>query len=151
MPIQLRRILLLLFSFVVLFLVARHFLVPESFGELGHYRANAIKEIAAGQPKYVGSEACKECHDDEAGLLATGPHKNMKCETCHGPGYKHVDSNEAADIIKPSGRDFCAKCHAKNPARSESNIKQVDVKEHNIDEDQCFNCHNPHDPWNEMR
>ena len=32
---------------IILFLVARGFLVPRSFGQYGHYRGNAIAEIAA--------------------------------------------------------------------------------------------------------
>jgi len=47
MPVQLKTLLPLFAVFILLFLVARHFLIPESFGKYGHYRANAIDEIEA--------------------------------------------------------------------------------------------------------
>lgn len=148
MPKQLERVLLLLISLVFIFLIIRHLLVPESFGELGHYRANSLLENEALEPKYVGNKYCVDCHEDQALLLLEGTHQNLKCETCHGPGFRHVESNENVDIILPVGREFCGKCHSLNAARSKSVVKQVIIREHNIEEKECVNCHNPHEPWN---
>jgi len=148
MPKQLQRILLLLSILVIIFIGLRHYLIPESFGELGHYRANSLLDNEAHIPKYLGNDFCIDCHDSEASLLTIGKHSKIKCETCHGPGFKHVESNEKVDIILPSGRDFCGLCHSLNKARPINKVKQVDIKEHNIEETECINCHNPHEPWN---
>ncbi len=144
MPIQLRRLLLLFGLFIVLFLVVRHFLVPDSFGDIGHYRANALDEIAAHQVKYVGKDACIECHDDMGTELAEGPHTPLQCEVCHGAGYQHIDEPDVYVLRKPVERADCAKCHEKNAARPET-IVQQDVKNHNPEE-KCIECHNPHQP-----
>ena len=60
---------------------------------------------------YAGQQACFECHQDIEDLKAQDVHSGIHCETCHGPGQKHVVSGEAADILKPSGREFCGSCH----------------------------------------
>ena len=72
-------------------------------GFLYSWRGTAAKEVApqtaAQQAKgeYVGSEACKDCHEDQfkafshtshAQLmtLASWKEKVTGCESCHGPG-----------------------------------------------------------------
>jgi len=47
MPAQLNRILLLFIAFIGLFLLVRHFLIPESFGQYGHYRGESLNDIAS--------------------------------------------------------------------------------------------------------
>lgn len=147
MPLQLKRVLSLLVGLIIVFLVIRRLLIPDSFGKLGHYRANSLAENEAQVPKYIGSDDCHYCHETEALLLAEGLHSTIACETCHGPGHKHIESNEVSDIIKPSGRDFCGRCHEKNAARPDDIIKQVDISTHHIEENSCTNCHNAHEPW----
>jgi hypothetical protein len=41
---------------------------------------------------------------------------NVACEACHGPGSRHADTQEAADIVQPAkagatGLAACARCH----------------------------------------
>ena len=43
----------------VIFLVVRHFIVPKSFGEYGHYRGAAIGEIAARPIQFAGQRRAK--------------------------------------------------------------------------------------------
>ena len=52
----------------VVFLLVRHFVVPKSFGEYGHYRGAAIGEIAARPLHYAGHETCETCHQPHNGL-----------------------------------------------------------------------------------
>lgn len=144
---QLKRPLILLCSIIVLFLIARHLVKPEGYGVKGYYRIESLEENQAYEVNYKGSESCNDCHDDIVTLRDSSEHKTLQCEACHGPGYKHVESGEAKDIVIPEGREFCAWCHSKNFARSQNNVKQVDIKEHNI-ENNCVECHNPHAPWN---
>ena len=49
---------------LVLFLLARGFLVPRSFGQYGHYRGTAIAEIAAHPIAFAGHQTCEACHSD---------------------------------------------------------------------------------------
>lgn len=38
--------------------------------------------------------------------------KDVQCETCHGPGSKHIDSSEPADILRVPKKKQCAsQCH----------------------------------------
>jgi excinuclease UvrABC ATPase subunit len=147
MPPQIKRLALLFAIFIGLFLVARHFLVPKSFGEFGHYRGLALAENQARAQKYAGQKACADCHQDMVDLKAPNVHKSLSCETCHGPGFDHVNSTDSVIPMRvPKTREFCATCHTKNAARRVENIVQIDVKEHNPDQ-KCIECHNPHNPW----
>ncbi len=146
MPKHILRLIILFVIVIGLFLVARQFLIPESFGEYGHYRANSIEENANHDIKYVDRAECAECHDDIAALKQGGPHKNINCQTCHGPGNLHIEDPTPENIVKETEREFCGRCHNKNAARAKL-IKQIDINEHNI-ESKCIECHNPHEPWN---
>jgi hypothetical protein len=146
LPPQISRLVLAFSIFIILFLVARHFLSPASFGKYGHYRADVLGEIEKTEIHYAGQKACYECHQDVQDLKSQDVHAEIHCETCHGPGQKHISSGEAADILKPSGREFCGSCHALNAAKPKGTIAQVDLKKHNIEKN-CIECHNPHQPW----
>jgi hypothetical protein len=145
-PSHVRRLILVFVIFIALFLFVRHFLVPESFGKYGPYRANALNDFDKLEIHYAGQQACLDCHQDIQDLKAKDVHSAIHCETCHGPGQKHVISSDSADIVIPGGRDFCGNCHKKNAAKSPDAIKQVDLKEHNVPKN-CIECHNPHQPW----
>lgn len=145
MPVQLKTLLPLFAIFILLFLVARHFLIPESFGKYGHYRANAIDEIAALPIRYAGKAACIECHEIEAEKLASDLHAGLSCEICHGPNAKHADDYEFKDLlIKDGTRQFCSRCHSPNPSRKAEVVNQIDFKEHHPEKEKCTDCHNPH-------
>lgn len=86
----------------------------------------------AAAPAYVGSETCGTCHEDIYNAFQKNPHKlvdtqkrrgweGKACESCHGPGGKHAESADKADIINPArlpadkaDRD-CLKCHLNQP------------------------------------
>jgi len=146
MPSQLKTLLPLLVVFILIFLIARHFLVPESFGKYGHYRANSMDEIAALPINYAGKAVCIECHDTEAEQLASDAHSSLSCEICHGPGAKHADDFDNK-LPKPGTREFCGTCHNLNPARRIEVINQIDIKVHHPEKENCIDCHNPHAVW----
>lgn len=145
-PPQITRLALAFAVFIALFLVVRHQLKPKSFGKYGHYRAESLVDNANIDINYAGHTACYDCHEDIRDLKETDAHSGLHCEICHGPGEKHVNSADAADIIKPTGREFCGRCHSKNAGKSEDVITQIDLKEHNVGKN-CTECHNPHAPW----
>lgn len=145
MPSQLKRLLVLGAAIVTLFLLLKYLLTPASFGQYGHYRGNALDEIAKLPVKYAGSQTCVECHDSIVTMKSEGYHSDLQCEACHGPAYKHNKTPKKVKLFKPDSRDFCAKCHSMNKARPEKAITQQDIKEHHT-EKKCVKCHNPHQP-----
>ena len=146
MPPQLKRILPLFAVFVFLFLLIRYFLIPESFGEHGHYRFNSVEDNKKKEIHYAGKELCAECHEDHVENLKTDLHADLSCETCHGPGLAHSVLEDAASISIEGDRQFCGLCHSLNPSRKMKVVVQVDIQDHNI-EKKCIECHNPHMPW----
>jgi hypothetical protein len=145
-PPQLKRLAIAFSVFIILFLVLRKFLVPVSFGQYGHYRGDSLLDNALPEIHYAGQQACLECHQDIEDIKAKDVHNRIHCETCHGPGQKHLVSGEAADIFKPDSREFCGSCHEKNAAKKQTTIVQVLLSEHNTGK-KCIECHNPHQPW----
>jgi hypothetical protein len=146
MPPQFKRLIPLFAAFIIIFLAVRHYLVPDTFGEQGHYRFSSIEENKQQLMNYAGKEACAECHDDKAADLVLDVHAGISCESCHGPGLAHYDIPDSVRMIVPKERAFCGLCHAKNPTRKKEVIVQVDLKDHYI-ENKCIECHNPHKPW----
>ncbi len=49
---------------ILAFLGIRAVLVPKSFGQYGHYRGDALAEIAARPVSFAGHQACEDCHTD---------------------------------------------------------------------------------------
>ena len=89
----------------VAFLVIRHFVVPKSFGEYGHYRGAAIAEIAAKPIKFVGHQSygsCEPCHSDILDAKKAGKHAGVNCEACHGPADTFNMTKDGAPQISPS-------------------------------------------------
>ncbi len=110
---------------------------------------------------YVGSQACVRCHRDQFGPFSQTLHgdiflknprtdqEKLGCETCHGPGSKHVktketDSGEPGDIIsfsKDSPRSvedrnaICLSCHEKGDRTYWSGST------HETQGLACTNCH----------
>jgi excinuclease UvrABC ATPase subunit len=145
-PPQLKRLTLAFAIFISLFLVVRNMLVPATFGQYGHYRGASLADNADHEIHFASQKACLECHQDIEDLKLTDVHSNIRCETCHGPGQKHVTSGNAADIVKPGSREFCGNCHQKNAAKRLTTIVQIDLNVHNAGKN-CIECHNPHQPW----
>ena len=145
MPVQIKRLLLAFAIFIGLMLVLKYYLTPESWREYGPYRGNALKEIANKEPKFVQMETCIMCHDSIGELKANSVHVSIQCETCHGPGYKHVDDPENVKMEVNQERQFCLRCHTKNLASPKKMINQIDAIEH-YEGEECITCHNPHQP-----
>ncbi len=130
----------------VLFLVIRHYYVPKSFGQYGHYRGDAIKDDAARPTFYAGHDTCETCHADIATKKSGGPHAHVNCEACHGPQAIHAlaDDPTAHIPVKPDSATLCIKCHAASLAKPK---KFPQVNEDHSMGMPCITCHtNPHSP-----
>ena len=149
-PPQINRLVILFIIVTGLFLIIRQFLIPDTFGDLGHYRAASLQENESAALHFAGDEACMYCHEDIFDLKNRDLHIDLACEICHGPGQSHVQSMDATDIMIPAGRDYCGRCHAVNAARPVAFVKQVDLATHNVELD-CTECHNAHQPWEALK
>lgn len=103
---------------------------------------------------YVGNKACADCHAEIARLFPGSPHgrfyrDDLKwaatagCESCHGPGSKHVEAGAGrARLIVNPGKDpsACFQCHLETHA--EFNLPH----HHPVVENRmnCVQCHDPH-------
>lgn len=101
---------------------------------------------------FVGNGACVECHTNIARMFPSSPHARFHkddwtgmsgCESCHGPGSKHVAAGGGRGqfIINP-GRDpdACFRCHME--VQAEFHLPQS----HPVVEGRmnCVQCHDPH-------
>jgi DmsE family decaheme c-type cytochrome len=89
--------------------------------------------IAQSAPS-ESAPACLDCHEERTTSFATTSHGRAltfgerraasTCETCHGDGAKHIESNEPADIINPGrmsaadATQSCLDCHRENAAQT---------------------------------
>lgn len=143
-PQQVTRLLLLFVAAGTALMVGRHYLIPPTFGQIGHYRAAAIDEALALEPKYASRELCGDCHWDVFEVHSQARHQTVSCETCHGAGYAHMDDPSEVQLFFPRERDFCPRCHSYDPARP-TGFPQIDPIAHNPIKG-CVTCHNPHEP-----
>ena len=104
---------------------------------------------------FAGTETCLDCHDGMAAEYSRTVHGQLNdyqypglgsgCEACHGPGAKHVDSEDPLDIFLPSadmgndGTDLCLDCHQTGTTLNwEMGLHaETDVS--------CLSCHKLHD------
>ena len=128
----------------LVFLLVRGSLVPKSFGRYGHYRGNALAEIASRPIAYAGHQACENCHGDVVEVKSKGKHKSVNCEACHGPLAKHVDDPAAVQPAKLDTTSLCPRCHTANAAKPK-NFPQVSPEDHSGGAP-CDTCHKPHTP-----
>ena len=140
-------------AFVVifsLFLLARSFLKPASYGKLGRYRAASVDEIKAMPVKFAGKAAqkdCAACHEKAFKAKVADRHKGVSCETCHGPAAAHAADPGGVKPVKPAEAEmakFCLRCHARALSKPPK-FPQVEAQTHNAGT-ACNACHTPHAP-----
>jgi cytochrome c553 len=142
MPKHISRLLMLIGAGLVISLIGRWLLIPDSFYRFGHYRANSVIEIAAKEPVFQGAAYCEGCHAERHAEWSANNHKSVACETCHGAASGHPDNGKLpipADTVA-----LCTLCHEAMPGRPQTQ-PQVVVAQHAADQ-QCKTCHNPHAP-----
>ena len=133
---------LFVLAFLV-FLVVRHYYVPKSFGEYGHYRGAAMGEIASLPVKFAGHQTCEGCHTDVLDAKSKGKHAQVNCEACHGALANHADDPSIKPVL-PDTAVLCARCHTASAAKPKG-FPQVVPADHSGGVP-CQTCHNPHSP-----
>ena len=105
MPKHIVRLLALIAAIAVVVFSAKKFLTPDTFYQYGHYRGDAVAEIASKVPKLQGSASCQPCHKKAYAEWTAGIHRKATrnnaiqgvvykygpgCEVCHtGPAGNH--------------------------------------------------------------
>ena len=129
---------------IAIFLIARSIFVPKSFGQYGHYRAAALKEIADKPIMFAGHGTCEACHTDVFDLKSKGVHARVACESCHGPLAAHANDPASLQPPKVEVAVLCVRCHEAGVAKPKS-FPQVASAEHSGGV-VCNTCHQPHSP-----
>jgi len=133
---------LFVLAFLV-FLVVRHYVVPKTFGQYGHYRGAAIGDVAAHPVRFAGHETCEGCHTDVLDVKSKGKHAHVNCEACHGALANHADDPSIKPVL-PDTAMLCARCHTASAAKPKG-FPQVVPADHSNGVP-CQTCHNPHSP-----
>ncbi len=151
------RAVLVLIAVALVGIVVRHFLIPPSFGQKGHYRYDSLGEHMDIPLVHGSVKACAECHEDQFKLRSEGKHATLSCEVCHMPLATHVKDGEViAEMPINLSHELCAFCHQEVRARRET-MPQIGIRKHLIElemieaEDEipegiCAGCHDVHAP-----
>lgn len=115
-----------------------------SFSSFGQEKGKAQKAKPQKEGN-VGSETCKGCHSDIYDLFQKDPHQGKECESCHGPGAKHVEVDGKGFIFSfkstnsKDRSDTCLKCHEKQKSffQSKRGVHQLSAVG-------CDSCHQVH-------
>jgi predicted CXXCH cytochrome family protein len=146
MPKHIINLLVLLAVALLVALIARTVLIDPSFYRFGTFRADAVPELAAGEPLFQGSAYCGTCHVEGHDAWLKGRHVRVQCEVCHGPDNQHPDNGKS--LVRSDSIRFCTLCHLAMPSRP-SDQPQIVLADHpSADEamQQCHDCHDPHSP-----
>lgn len=128
----------------------------------------AVQVEAAGPPTvpgatFVGSDACKGCHEDLAKKIEHSLHGRLLgtklsrtevqrrgCEACHGPGSKHLEDpanptfnirfGKKATLAAADQNAVCLQCHQRG--------KRIlwQGSPHDTRDVSCVSCHSAHAP-----
>lgn len=141
-PEALKRIAVL-FVVIVVAVLALRFVLPASMIDQQLFVRATIEREMAKPIRHGGSEICATCHDQTLAKKA-GYHRNLSCETCHGPAQAHAENPSEVKPLIPKQREYCVRCHAYSPSRP-TGFPQINPAAHNPLK-ACVSCHDPHDP-----
>ena len=138
------RLALVMAIAAVAFVLLRAAVIPRSFGQYGHYRGDAITEIAARPISFAGHQVCEGCHTEVVDQKKLGKHVVVSCEACHGALANHAEDPASVTPPKLDTSVVCARCHEANSAKPRA-FPQVVTADHSGGI-ACNTCHQPHKP-----
>jgi predicted CXXCH cytochrome family protein len=133
--------------------------LAASFGALlllscTHFSRTAIAPPEIAGAKFVGNQACYDCHTNITRAFSASPHARVHvnsarmkestgCESCHGPGSKHIEAGggRGTFIVNPrKDPGACYNCHLEVEAQFRL------PQHHAVNEGHmnCVQCHDPH-------
>jgi DmsE family decaheme c-type cytochrome len=151
-----RRVWIPLFGIIVVVLLS---VLPNCSGK--PFETEPVAPPTIKDAAYMGWQTCLECHEDQhkgmehtlhGKVLATGVSRTdlqrHGCESCHGPGSRHVsDPGDPATIIRLGSKSphpalaqnaVCLQCHTKNRRT------HWQGSPHEVHGVACTNCHSVH-------
>ena len=143
-PDSLVRLVVVVAALIVGTVVVVKFILPPKMKDVALQHDETVQREAAKPIAYAGAVACAECHDEIVVEKRNGYHRDLSCETCHGPAMKHTEDPDNIQPPAPRDRKFCPVCHTFNPSRPRG-FPMINPVAHNPMK-ACFTCHNPHDP-----
>ena len=141
------------FAVVILVFLAAIFLAGCEGGILKQAPENSESVPVVKGAKFVGSEACADCHEGLVRDFKSSIHGRIAsfevkpanattgCESCHGPGSKHVEEGNPSYILNPSKLSakqvakICSKCH------TGGELADWRGSEHPLNNISCTKCH----------
>ena len=82
--------------------------------EVGHSKAWSTL-VEAGKAQDVACIGCHSVGFEKPGgyckINEVKPFKNVQCESCHGPGSKHIETANPRFIKRKVGEESCRTCH----------------------------------------
>jgi predicted CXXCH cytochrome family protein len=135
-------------------LVGGAMLVSMALASCSSLQKTVVVTPQIPEATFVGNKVCFDCHTNYVRIFPSSPHGRVHvetargvglsgCESCHGPGSKHVavGGGRGRYIVNP-GRDpaACFECHLQTHA--EFDLPQ----RHPVIEGKmnCVQCHDPH-------
>lgn len=134
----------LLVGGTLVFVALRGFLIPDGFGDLGHFRPGALEDNARHELHFAGRQACAECHTDIVEARAGSKHERVGCEACHGALAAHAADPGSLTPELPDAHTLCLVCH-RSKVTMPASFPQIDPDEH-AEGTVCTECHSPHHP-----
>ena len=102
---------------ILVFLGLRAFLVPKSFGEYGHYRGNAIGEIAARPVNFAGHQTCEDLPCRRPGKEESRKARAGQLRSVSWALAKHADDPASVQPAELDTAVLCVRCHEANVAK----------------------------------
>lgn len=158
MKLDHKRIKITLFGVFLVFLSVASLSGAGAFDVFSSAAETAQTPVAADD-KYVGSETCAACHDEQFKRVSATRHGELHktaawkdkvtgCEACHGPGKDHVEAGgDKSKIISfksmnaKAVSETCLACHSGK--ESHNNFRRGEHWRNNIG---CTDCHAAHGP-----
>lgn len=142
-PEQLVRIVVVFAVLIAAGLGVRALLVPAELKDTALQQEAAVGREAGRPVRYGGEQLCSQCHEGVAKAKEQGQHRQLSCESCHGPSQGHADNQEEKPFI-PQKRQACTLCHAYDQSRP-TGFPQINPLTHNPRKS-CLACHRGHNP-----